>query len=66
MDASQYKDYVLVLLFMKYVTDRFCGDPDAPITVPPGGSFDDMLAVRGDPAIGDKINIIGRALADAT
>lgn len=65
MDASQYKDYVLVLLFMKYVTDRFRGDPDAPIVVPEGGSFDDMLAVRGDKEIGDRINKIVGALADA-
>ena len=65
MDASQYKDYVLVLLFMKYVTDRFRGDPDAPIVVPPGGSFDDMLSVRGDKEIGDRINKIVGALAEA-
>jgi len=34
MDASQYKDYVLVLLFVKYVSDRFAGQPFAAITVP--------------------------------
>lgn len=34
MDASQYKDYVLTLLFIKYVTDRFKGDPDAQIEIP--------------------------------
>lgn len=65
MDASQYKDYVLVLLFMKYVTDRFRGDPDAPIAVPEGGSFDDMLAVRQKPDIGDQINQIVAKLAEA-
>jgi len=65
MDASQYKDYVLVLLFIKYVTDRFRGDPDAPIVVPPGGSFEHMLAVRGDKEIGDRINKIVGALAEA-
>lgn len=25
MDASQYKDYILTLLFMKYVTDKYKG-----------------------------------------
>jgi type I restriction enzyme M protein len=65
MDATQYKDYVLVLLFMKYVTDRFRGDPDAPILVPQGGSFDDMLEARGDKEIGDRINKIVAALAEA-
>ena len=39
MDASQYKDYILVLLFMKYVSDRYAGDPDALIDVPEGGGF---------------------------
>lgn len=65
MDASQYKDYILVLLFVKYVSDRYAGQPDALIEVPPGGSFHDMVALKGDKEIGDKINkIIGR-LADA-
>ena len=65
MDASQYKDYVLVLLFVKYVSDKYAGDPDALIEVPTGGSFADMVAAKGDKEIGDKINkIIGR-LADA-
>jgi len=65
MDASQYKDYVLTLLFMKYVSDKFAGSPDALIEVPKGGSFADMAALKGDKEIGDKINkIIGR-LAEA-
>jgi type I restriction enzyme M protein len=65
MDASQYKDYVLVLLFVKYVSDRYAGRRDALIDVPPGGSFTDMVALKGDKEIGDKINkIIGR-LAEA-
>lgn len=61
MDASQYKDYILTLLFMKYVSDKYAGDPDAMIEVPEGGSFDDMVALVGDKEIGDKINkIIGK------
>src|SRR6185295_5529406 len=65
MDASQYKDYVLVLLFMKYVTDKYAGDPHALLTVPKGGSFADMVAAKGQKDIGDRFNkIIGR-LADA-
>src|SRR5579872_7356105 len=65
MDASQYKDYVLVLLFVKYVSDKYAGQRDSLIEIPPGGSFADMVALKGDPEIGDKINkIIGR-LAEA-
>lgn len=44
MDASQYKDYVLVLLFVKYVSDKYYGDPNALIVIPEGGSFKDMVA----------------------
>lgn len=65
MDASQYKDYVLTLLFMKYVSDKYAGTPDALIEVPQGGGFADMVKLKGDKEIGDKINkIIGR-LAEA-
>ncbi|MCZ7558524.1 MAG: N-6 DNA methylase [Bacteroidia bacterium] len=65
MDASQYKDYVLVLLFVKYVSDRYAGKKDSLIQVPKGGGFADMVTLRGDKEIGDKINkIIGR-LAEA-
>lgn len=65
MDASQYKDYVLVLLFVKYVSDKYAGQPDALIEVPAGGSFADMLALKGDKEIGDKINKIIAQLAEA-
>jgi type I restriction enzyme M protein len=65
MDASQYKDYVLVLLFVKYVSDKYAGQPNALIEVPEGGSFDDMVALKGDKEIGDKINKIIARLAEA-
>ncbi len=64
MDASQYKDYVLTLLFMKYVSDKYKGDPYGMIAVPEGGGFDDMVALKGDKEIGDEINIIISALAE--
>ena len=60
MDASQYKDYVLVLLFIKYVSDRYAGQPYAPIVIPPDGSFADMVALKGDKEIGDKVKVIKR------
>ena len=56
MDASQYKDYVLVLLFIKYVSDKYAGVPYAPITIPEGASFKDMVELKGTPDIGDQIN----------
>ena len=64
MDASQYKDYVLTMLFMKYVTDKYKGDPYGMIVVPSGASFDDMVAAKNDKEIGDRINKIIGALAE--
>jgi type I restriction enzyme M protein len=58
MDASQYKDYVLFMLFIKYVSDKY-GDSDdfaPPVTIPKGASFKDMIALKGKPDIGDRIN----------
>ena len=65
MDASQYKDYILTLLFVKYVSDKAKADPNSLIDVPKGGSFDDMLAAKGDKEIGDRFNKIIAALAEA-
>jgi type I restriction enzyme M protein len=65
MDASQYKDYVLTLLFMKYVSDKYKGDRYGMIEVPVGASFDDMMALKGQKDIGEKINIIISRLAEA-
>ncbi len=56
MDASQYKDYVLVLLFIKYISDKYAGQPFAPIQIPAGASFTDMVALKGKSDIGDQIN----------
>lgn len=58
MDASQYKDYVLFMLFIKYITDKY-GNSDVfkpPVTIPKGASFNDMIALKGQSDIGDKIN----------
>lgn len=66
MDASQYKDYVLVLLFIKYVSDKYVDQPFASVTVPDGASFQDMVALKGSSNIGDDINKkIIAPLADA-
>ena len=65
MDASQYKDYILTLLFVKYVTDKFKGVKYADITVPEGGSFDDLVALKGNKNIGEGIDKVIAALAEA-
>lgn len=64
MDASQYKDYVLVILFIKYISDK-AKDPSSMINVPAGCSFSDMVNLKNKPGIGDALNTIIRKLADA-
>lgn len=58
MDASQYKDYVLFMLFIKYISDKYgnSNDLEPPIVIPKGASFNDMLALKGNANIGDLIN----------
>lgn len=56
MDASQYKDYVLTLLFVKYVSDKYGNKKDSLIEVPHGASFEDMIALKGKSDIGEQIN----------
>lgn len=65
MDSSQYKDYILTLLFVKYVSDKFKGVAYGVIDVPEGGSFDDMLALIGNKNIGEEMDKIIARLAEA-
>jgi type I restriction enzyme M protein len=65
MDASQYKDYVLVLLFVKYVSDKAQSQKNYDLDVPKGGSFADLVALKGDKEIGDKMNKVVAKLAAA-
>lgn len=65
MDASQYKDYILTLLFVKYVSDKFTGEDYADVEVPEGGSFDDMVKLIGKKNIGEGINKVIAKLAAA-
>lgn len=65
MDASQYKDYILTLLFVKYVSDKFAGQDYADIEIPEGGSFADMVKLIGKKDIGEGINKVIAKLAEA-
>lgn len=65
MDASQYKDYVLGLLFVKYVSDKYANQRNALVEIPQGGSFDDMVALKGKPGIGEGMNKVVAKLAEA-
>ena len=65
MDASQYKDYVLVLLFVRYVSDKYAGKSNQLVEIPKGGSFADLVNLKGKPEIGEGINKVLSKLAEA-
>jgi type I restriction enzyme M protein len=58
MDASQYKDYVLFMLFIKYISDKYGNSSDfaPPVIIPAGAAFSDMVALKGNTDIGGLIN----------
>ncbi|EKE88411.1 type I restriction-modification system subunit M [Helicobacter pylori] len=68
MDASEYKNYVLNLLFLKYISDKARNDAknntDSEIEVPQGCFYEDILALEGDKEIGDKLNKIIAKIAE--
>lgn len=65
MDASQYKDYILILLFVKYVSDKYSEKKNVLVDIPKGGGFQDMILLKGKPEIGEGINTIIGKLAEA-
>ena len=64
VEPSRYKDYVLVLLFFKYVSDRYKGQKFAEFTVNPGGSFDDLIAAKGKSDVGERVDVIIQKFLD--
>lgn len=65
VEPARYKDYILTLLFVKYVSDRFKSNDTWDIEVPQGGSFDDIIKLKGTKNIGEGINVAIGALAEA-
>ena len=63
MDASQYKDYVLTFLFLKYVSDKFLNDPKAKIVCPKGCTFPDVVKLKGNKEVGEKLNMVLEGIA---
>ncbi|MFP6179369.1 type I restriction-modification system subunit M [Helicobacter pylori] len=64
MDASEYKNYVLNLLFLKYISDKARSNNFSEIEVPQGCFYEDILALEGDKEIGDKLNKIIAKIAE--
>ena len=65
MDASQYKDYVLVILFVKYISDKSRNDLNFMIDIPAGCHFEDFVALKGHANIGEEMNKKMAALSEA-
>ncbi len=65
VEPSRYKDYVLVLLFFKYVSDRYKGQPFAEFTISKGASFEDLIDAKGKSDVGERVDkIIQKFLED--
>src|SRR5574344_15731 len=58
VEPSRYKDYVLVLLFFKYVSDRYKGQPFGEFKIGAGSSFDDLIAAKGKSDVGERVDVI--------
>lgn len=64
VEPARYKDYILTLLFIKYVSDRFKSSNNWDIEIPEGGSFDDIVKLKYAKNIGEGINIVISKLAE--
>lgn len=65
VEPARYKDYVLVLLFFKYVSDRYKGQPFAEFTISKGSSFEDLIVAKGKSDVGERVDkIIQKFLED--
>ncbi len=62
--AESFKNYVLILLFLKYVSDKIKSGEPTLLVVPEGCTFDDIIAMKGKKDIGEKINIIIGQIAE--
>ncbi len=65
MEPAEYKDYVLLLLFVRYVSDKAKALPDGHITIPAGGGFDDLVKLKNKTNIGEGVNIAIAKLVSA-
>lgn len=64
MDATQYKDYVLIVLFMKVITDKYYNKKDSLIDVPADANFNTMISLKGKKNIGEEFNKILAKIAE--
>lgn len=65
VEPARYKDYVLVLLFFKYVSDRYKNQPLADFSVPEGASFDDLIAAKWTSDVGERVDKIIQKFLEA-
>ena len=62
--AESFKNYVLIILFLKYISDRVKSGERTMLRIPEGCSFDDIIALKGKKIIGEEINKIIAKIAE--
>ncbi len=65
MDASEYKNYVLTLLFLRYLSDKYANDPNSVVKIPKNCSFSYLSKLKYKSNIGEEINIVLNKIAEA-
>ncbi|EIP8080701.1 type I restriction-modification system subunit M, partial [Enterococcus faecalis] len=64
VEPARYKNYILTMLFVKYVSDKYKTSDDWEIEIPAGSSFDDIVKHKFQTDIGEKINTSISAIAE--
>ena len=65
VEPARYKDYVLVLLFFKYVSDKYDNEPFAEFQVPDDASFKELIKAKGKQDVGERVNKILQKFLEA-
>ena len=63
--AESFKNYVLIILFLKYVSDKVKSGDNTVLEIPEGCYFEDIIALKGKKNIGDSLNKIIEKISEA-
>lgn len=56
--AESFKNYVLIILFLKYISDKVKSGDNTVLEIPEGCYFEDIVDLKGKKTIGDSLNKI--------
>lgn len=63
--AESFKNYVLIILFLKYVSDKVKSGDNTVFEIPEGCYFEDIISLKGKKTIGDSLNKIIEKISEA-